>query len=1036
MSEGINIDAKQFYSRLNRIRALWKSPEDATTSLDGIGSILLVSGASDEDNPYRKTTALQTWLLGYEFPSVLSVITPEKMLFVMSSGKAKYLNHLLKPPSDAPTDGQDWPKIEILGRAKDEAENKKFFQQALDELKEKGTVGTFSKDKFKGKFVDEWNAFLKESNVELDTRDVGPPLAGPLAVKDDDEITKQRCAAEMSIKLMNYFTEQMSDVIENDKKITHEKLAEQIEGKLDDGAYWAKFRPSDGSRIDRSFSEWCYSPIIQSNGNYDLKSSAQSDDQRMKLGVILCSLGVRYKSYCSNVGRTFMIDPHETQESNYMFLLSLQTYATELIKEGAIIKDVYNQLVQKIRDEKPDLEKYFVKTAGFTIGIEFRESSYVIGPKCNRPVHSDMIFSLSLGFQDIPDPKDNKKTYSLLLLDTIKAGTNGSAFLSQGMKSKNDTIFYFDTPEDKSSKKANGKDADKKKKAAPAQATRSTMIKSRLRNENREQDAEAANKRREHQRELFERRREAGLERFSGPDDAKALGNTAKRWKRFESYPREAMLPDKVKDLKIMVDHRRSTVLLPINGFMVPFHINTLKSAIKQEEGDYTVIRFMFVTPGQITGKKEDTPFEDANANFIRGITYRSTDSARFSQVHKDIMDLKKTATKRDNERAEMADVIEQDSLIESRKPVKLPDTSLRPQFEGKRSAGDVEIHQNGIRWTSHARSDHKVDILYSNIKHWFFQPCDHELIVLCHAHLKSPIMIGKKKTKDVTFVREVSEASFDETGNKKRRRRYDEDEIEDEQEELRHRARLNKEFKSFADKVADASNGRFDVDIPFRELGFGGVPFRSNVLMQPSTDCLVFLSEAPTLVITLAEVEIAHLERVQYGLRNFDLVFVMQDFKRPPIHINAVPAQSLEEVKDWLDSVDIPFSEGPVNLNWPQIMKTVTDDPYEFYKEGGWDFLTAGADGDGDSDEESSAESAFDPGSDVYDESDSETSFSEDASESDESEELSDEGEDWSEQEEKAAKSDKKKAARSGEASDSGDDRKKGKANGKSKKR
>jgi nucleosome binding factor SPN SPT16 subunit len=50
----------------------------------------------------------------------------------------------------------------------------------------------------------------------------------------------------MSQKLMNYFIEQMSDVIENDKKITHEKLAEQIEAKLDDGAYWLKFRPTDG----------------------------------------------------------------------------------------------------------------------------------------------------------------------------------------------------------------------------------------------------------------------------------------------------------------------------------------------------------------------------------------------------------------------------------------------------------------------------------------------------------------------------------------------------------------------------------------------------------------------------------------------------------------------------------------------------------------------------------------------------------------------------------------------------------------------
>ena len=88
-----------------------------------------------------------------------------------------------------------------------------------------------------------------------------------------------------------------------------------------------------------------------------------------------------------------------------------------------------------------------------------------------------------------------------------------------------------------------------------------------------------------------------------------------------------------------------------------------------------------------------------------------------------------------------------------------------------------------------------------------------------------------------------------------------------------------------------------------------------------------------------------------------------MQDFKKTPVHINAVPAQSLEEVKDWLDSVDIPFSEGPVNLNWSQIMKTVTEDPYEFYKEGGWSFLTGGPGEGGDSDEEeSSAESAFDP--------------------------------------------------------------------------
>jgi nucleosome binding factor SPN SPT16 subunit len=53
-------------------------------------------------------------------------------------------------------------------------------------------------------------------------------------------------------------------------------------------------------------------------------------------------------------------------------------------------------------------------------------------------------------------------------------------------------------------------------------------------------------------------------------------------------------------------------------------------------------------------------------------------------------------------------------------------------------------------------------------------------------------------------------------------------------------------------------------VDIPFRNLGFNGVPYRSSVLLQPTTDCLVSLSETPFLVATLADIEIIHLERVQ----------------------------------------------------------------------------------------------------------------------------------------------------------------------------
>ena len=38
--------------------------------------------------------------------------------------------------------------------------------------------------------------------------------------------------------------------------------------------------------------------------------------------------------------------------------------------------------------------------------------------------------------------------------------------------------------------------------------------------------------------------------------------------------------------------------------------------------------------------------------------------------------------------------------------------------------------------------------------------------------------------------------------------------------------------------------------------------------------------------------------------------------------------------------SVDIPLAEGPVNLNWGPIMKTINDSPYDFFQGGGWTFL------------------------------------------------------------------------------------------------
>jgi nucleosome binding factor SPN SPT16 subunit len=109
--------------------------------------------------------------------------------------------------------------------------------------------------------------------------------------------------------MKHYFVKEMSAIVDEEKPITHDKFSEMIENTLLDEKKHSSIRfPTDA---DPETVDWCYSPIVQSGGKFDLRSSAISDEQKLHAGVILCSLGVRYKSYCTNIGRTYLIDPQK-----------------------------------------------------------------------------------------------------------------------------------------------------------------------------------------------------------------------------------------------------------------------------------------------------------------------------------------------------------------------------------------------------------------------------------------------------------------------------------------------------------------------------------------------------------------------------------------------------------------------------------------------------------------------------------------------------------------------------------------------------
>merc|ERR1711957_295939 len=115
----------------------------------------------------------------------------------------------------------------------------------------------------------------------------------------------------------------------------------------------------------------------------------------------------------------------------------------------------------------------------------------------------------------------------------------------------------------------------------------------------------------------------------------------------------------------------------------------------------------------------------------------------------------------------------------------------IRPNIEGRKSIGQLEIHANGVRFTAH-KGD-KVDICFSNVKHCFFQPCaSDELIVLIHFNLTTPIMLGNKKVSDVQFYKESGVAAEDINFTGGRHKYNDMDELEQEEAERQARKRLN----------------------------------------------------------------------------------------------------------------------------------------------------------------------------------------------------------------------------------------------------
>ncbi|XP_071716737.1 FACT complex subunit SPT16-like [Rutidosis leptorrhynchoides] len=622
--------------------------------------------------------------------------------------------------------------------------------------------------------------------------------------------------------------------------------------------------------------------------------------------------------------------------------------------------------------------------------------------------------------------KPKSQNYALLLADTVIVTDNGHEVVTGfSTKAFKDVAYSFNDGE---------QDLDEKVQPK-VDSGHNEYSKATLRSDNQEMSKEE--QRRQHQAELARQKNEETAQRLAGGRSATGDRKSSSRTSNdLIAYKNVNDLPPP-RDLMIVVDQRNESILIPLYGCMVPFHVATVKTVSSQADTSRnSYIRIIFNVPGAPFSSNDPNSVKNQTDIFLKEVSFRSKDARHISEVVQQIKTLRRSVVSRESERAERASLVTQERLVlagNKFKPIRLPDLWIRPPFpgRGRKLPGTLEAHDNGFRYAT-SRNDERVDILFGNIKHAFFQSAEKEMITLLHFHLHNHIMVGNKKTIDVQFYVEVMDVVQTLGGGK--RSAYDPDEIEEEQRERDRKNKINMGFQNFVNRVNDLwGQPKFksldlEFDQPLRELGFHGVPHKASAFIVPTSSCLVELIETPFFVVTLSEIEIVNLERVGLGQKNFDMAIVFKDFKKDVLRIDSIPSSSLDGIKEWLDTTDIKYYESRLNMNWRAILKTITDDPQNFIDEGGWEFLNLEA-SDSDSDGSQESDQGYEP-SDVEPESESEDDGSDSASlvESDDDEEEEEEegseeeeGKTWEELEREATNADRE----NGVESDSEEERK-----------
>ncbi|OAG29912.1 hypothetical protein NEDG_01459 [Nematocida displodere] len=854
-----------------------------------VDGLMIAIGKREDTFPYGINSAMFLYLLGYEFPETALIIRRDEVLTITSAKKTAILEQL-----------KEHANLRPLVREKGGG-NQESINAAVKQALGGKPVGILSEER--GELISGW---VSAQN----TVDITSQIEKVFFVKDAQQKEFLRLSGTASVLIGSLLESKIKHIIKTDDRVIHEELSEQIETALETEM---KRLPKE---IDQTYLELCFKPIIQSGGRYQLKQTDIGEfinpfnDQLLYFDIVSYYICVAYRGYCTLVGRTLLISPTHKSRVVLGTALRLMDRLVKVLGTDKTYREAQDEVKKVLEnfgepEHRQELQACLRLEMGRSIGvrpIEGKSSTEML----NTVPEEGMSLSVSVSFENVSGMLEEGEEGAIHIENVVLIEQGRARLLTPFSSSVED--YVMEKPVDK---------------------TKRTQLGRRLRN--RDKEVERANEISEHQKQLMDMLIEEQQGYYRGEDFTQvdeADANTQK----FASYQKETQVPRGTPVIKI--DKRVSTVVIPVFGMAVPFHINAIKNATKTAEDGVGYLKVSFFPPAG------DVSYEN---NLLSLVVKDSQEN--IATAWKEITDMKKTENEPAEEEVEEGE--QEELLLQSGKVDTLQYVYSRYDHRmgtKKNAASTLELHKNGLRY--HPKQSGEIDVLFTNVKHMFYQPGAAESPTLIHFKLHTPISILERKTVDIQFFRDCLSSTVHDTRKIRNRHGGDDAEMYEEEEEERLRQEVNDTFLAFAEKISLQS--RIILEEPLSK-GFFGVPHRQSVLIQPTSECIVNLTEFPFFILPLKDIEILNFERRVSGVTTCDMVFILKDKTKAPVYLHSVASSDVAWLMDFFDSKNICFMETKVNIQWSNVLKSILANPVAFYEGGAWAILQPNREGGGE---------------------------------------------------------------------------------------